>query len=109
MVTVSERAKERLPEQKQAANLDGGAVGLRVAAGPSGQWMLVADHAREDDQIVEYRGSTVLLVDPVAQSALDGVRVDCLETTEDDPELVLVPLDGEDDESDPDADEENKL
>jgi hypothetical protein len=48
-------------------------------------------------------------VDPVAQTALDGVRVDCLETTEDDPELVLVPLDGEDDESDPDADEENKL
>jgi hypothetical protein len=71
--------------------------------------MLVADQAREDDQIVEYRGSTVLLVDPVAQSALDDVRVDCLETTEDDPELVLVPLDGEDDESDPDADEESKL
>jgi Fe-S cluster assembly iron-binding protein IscA len=109
MVTVSERAKERLLEQKQAANLDGEAVGLRVAAGPSGQWILVADHAREDDQIVEYRGSTVLLVDPVAQSALDGVRVDCLETTEGDPELVLVAVDGEDDESDLDADEESEL
>jgi Fe-S cluster assembly iron-binding protein IscA len=109
MVTVSERAKERLLEQKQAANLDGVAVGLRVAAGPSGQWILVADHAREDDQIVEYRGSTVLLVDPVAQSALDGVRVDCLETTEGDPELVLVAVDGEDDESDLDADEESEL
>jgi Fe-S cluster assembly iron-binding protein IscA len=108
MVTVSERAKERLLEQKQAANLDGEAVGLRVAAGPSGQWILVADHAREDDQIVEYRGSTVLLVDPVAQSALDGVRVDCLETTEGDPELVLVAVDGEDDESDLDADEESE-
>jgi Fe-S cluster assembly iron-binding protein IscA len=109
MVTVSERAKERLLEQKQAANLDGEAVGLRVAAGPSGQWILVADHARKDDQIVEYRGSTVLLVDPVAQSALDGVRVDCLETTEGDPELVLVAVDGEDDESDLDADEESEL
>jgi hypothetical protein len=57
MVTVSERAKERLLEQKQAANLDGEAVGLRIAAGPSGQWMLVADQAREDDQIVEYNGA----------------------------------------------------
>src|SRR5262245_41553107 len=94
MVTVSERAKARLLEQKHAPNLDGEADGLRVAAGPSGQWILVADQAREDDQIVEYMGSTVLLIDPVAQSALDGVRMDCLETAEGDPELVLVALDG---------------
>jgi len=32
--------------------------------------MLIADHEREDDQIVEHKGSTVLLLDPVAQSAL---------------------------------------
>jgi hypothetical protein len=38
MVTVSERATARLLEQKHAANLDGEADGLRVAAGPSGQW-----------------------------------------------------------------------
>ena len=109
MVTVSERAKERLLEQKQAANLEGEAVGLRVAAGPTRQWMLVADHAHEDDQVVEYRGSTVLLVDPGAQSALDGVRVDCVETTEGDTELMLVALDDKDDEFDPDADEESEL
>jgi len=109
MVTVSERAKARLLEQKHAANLDGEADGLRVADGPSGQWILVADQAREDDQIVEYMGSTVLLIDPVAQSALDGVRMDCLETAEGDPELVLVALDGEDGESDLDADEESEL
>src|SRR5215471_14934608 len=106
MVTVSERAKEQLLEQKQAANLEGEAVGLRVAPGATGQWMLVADHAREDDQVVEYRGSTVLLVDPVAQSALDGVRVDCVETAEGDTELIL--MDGKDDEFDPDADEESE-
>jgi CBS domain-containing protein len=52
MVTVSERAKARLLEQKRAANLDGEADG-RVAAGPSGQWILVADQAREDDQIFD--------------------------------------------------------
>jgi len=53
MVTVSERAKARLLEQKRAANLDGEADGLRVVAGPSGQWILVADQAREDDQIFD--------------------------------------------------------
>jgi len=52
-VTVSERATARLLEQKHAANLDGEADGLRVAAGPSGQWILVADQAREDDQIFD--------------------------------------------------------
>jgi hypothetical protein len=66
------------------------------------------DHAHEDDQVVECRGSTVLLVDPVAQSALDGVRVDCVETTEGDTELMLVALDDKDDEFDPDADEESE-
>ena len=106
MVTVSERAKEQLLEQKQAANLEGEAVGLRVADA-NGQWMLVADHAREDDQVVEYRGATVLLVDPVAQSALDGVRVDCVETAEG-AELILVALGGKDDDFDPDADEESE-
>jgi hypothetical protein len=52
--------------------------------------MLIADCARDDDQVVEHRGSTVLLVDPVAQNALDGVQVDCVETTEGDVELILV-------------------
>ena len=52
-MTVSERATARLLEQKHAANLDGEADGLRVAAGPSGQWILVADQAREDDQIFD--------------------------------------------------------
>ena len=56
---------------------------------------------------MEHRGSTVLLVDPVAQSALDGVRVDCVQTTEGDTELILVALD--DDDADSDGDEESEL
>jgi hypothetical protein len=58
--------------------------------------------------VVEYRGSTVLLVDPVAQSALDGVRMDCVETAEGNTELILVALNGKDDEVDRDADEESE-
>jgi Fe-S cluster assembly iron-binding protein IscA len=110
MVTVSERAKERLFEQKEAANFEGAEVALRVAAGPTGQWMLIADHARDDDQVVEHRGSTVLLVDPVAQSALDGVQVDCVETTEGDLELILVAQrGGVDEDTDDDLEEMDEL
>jgi Fe-S cluster assembly iron-binding protein IscA len=110
MVTVSERAKERLFEQKEAANFGGDEVALRVAAGPTGQWMLIADRARDDDQVVEHRGSTVLLVDPVAQSALDGVQVDCVETTEGDLELILVAQrEGLDEDTDDDLEEIDEL
>ena len=110
MVTVSERAKERLFKQKEAANFGGAEVALRVAAGPTGQWMLIADHARDDDQVVEHRGSTVLLVDPVAQSALDGVQVDCVETTEGDLELILVAQrGGVDEDTDDDLEEMDEL
>lgn len=89
MVAVSERAKRILFEQKRAANIDGADVGLRVAAAPSGQWMLLVDEPREGDQVVEHDGTTVLLVDPVAQTALVGAEVDCVETPEGDVELVL--------------------
>jgi CBS domain-containing protein/Fe-S cluster assembly iron-binding protein IscA len=107
MMTVSERAKETLFEQKQAAELEGEAIALRVAPGPTGEWMLVADHPRDDDQVVEYRGSTVLLVDRATQSALDGVRLDCVLTSEGEAELILVGLDElDEDELDDEAEED---
>ncbi|HZO39387.1 MAG TPA: hypothetical protein VFE97_09215 [Methylomirabilota bacterium] len=72
--------------------------------------MLIADHARDDDQVVEHRGSTVLLVDPVAQSALDGVQVDCVETTEGDLELILIAQrEGVDEDTDDDLEEMDEL
>jgi Fe-S cluster assembly iron-binding protein IscA len=89
MVTVTDRAKERLFEQKQAARIDEAKMGLRVSADSSGQWMLIADLARDDDQVVEHKGSTVLLIDPVAQSVLEGTQVDCVATADGDMELVL--------------------
>lgn len=105
MVTVSERAKETLFEQKQAADLDGEDVALRVAAGPTGEWTLVADYPHDDDQVVEYRGSTVLLVDPAVQTALDGVRLDCVLTAEGSTALVLVVDDLDEDELDQESEE----
>ena len=84
-------------EQKQAARIDDVEIGLRVSADSTGQWMLIADHARDDDQVVQHRGSTVLLIDPVAQSVLEGTQVDCVETADGAMELVLGAATDEDD------------
>lgn len=108
MVAVSERAKRMLLEQRRAANIDGVDVGLRVAAAPSGQWMLLVDEPRDGDQVVEHEGTTVLLVDPVAQSALVGAEVDCMETADGDIELVLSRAHPEDEEDEADEDDEEE-
>jgi Fe-S cluster assembly iron-binding protein IscA len=89
MVAVSERAKQFLFERRQAANINEPEAGLRVEPDPSGQWVLVADHPRSGDQIVEHEGVTILLVDPEAQGALVGAKVDCMETSEGVVELAL--------------------
>jgi len=41
-----------------------------------------------------------MLLDPVAQSALDGVQLDCVQTTDGEIELVLVAPGGEADDED---------
>src|SRR5215468_1512497 len=107
MVTVTERAKERLLEQKQAARIEEPEIGLRVSADSTGQWMLIADHARDDDQVVRHNGSTVLLIDPVAQSVLEGAQVDCVATADGEMELVLAAAPDADDDLDEMADDEH--
>jgi Fe-S cluster assembly iron-binding protein IscA len=89
MVSVSEQAKVLLLERKRAANIHEPDAGLRVAADPAGQWILVADRPRSGDQVVEHEGVTVLLVDPDTQSVLVGAMVDCLHTAEGETELAL--------------------
>jgi Fe-S cluster assembly iron-binding protein IscA len=98
MLTVTDRAKERLFEQKQAARIEQAKIGLRVSADSTGQWMLIADHARNDDQVVVHNGSTVLLIDPLAQSVLEGAQVDCVATADGEMELVLGAAPDEDDD-----------
>jgi hypothetical protein len=88
MVIVSDRAKQVLLERKHAAHIDE-PEGLRVAVDESGALILVADHPRFDDQLVEHEGATVLLLSPDAQMVLAGMRVDCMQMPDGDVELVL--------------------
>ncbi len=89
MMAVTTRAKEALLEKKRAANITDREVGLRVASNSAGDYVLVADRARADDQVVEHEGATVLLVDTDTQGKLTGVTMDCRDTPEGRKELVL--------------------
>ena len=91
MVGVSERAKEILLDRKLEANISDPEIGLRVATDPGGDWVLVADHPRSGDQVVEHAGVTVLLLSPEVQGALVGTRVDCVEMPGGALELALTP------------------
>jgi Fe-S cluster assembly iron-binding protein IscA len=78
MVTVTERAKEKLKELLQSET-DDPSVGLRLAAAPSGEFGIFTDRERDDDQIVQHQGSAVLLVgqemaDAMQRSTMTRVR-----------------------------------
>jgi Fe-S cluster assembly iron-binding protein IscA len=90
MVAVTERAKDVLLERKLAANISEPEIGLRVSSDPSGLWVLVADRPRADDQIVEHKGATVLLIGSEMSDLLAGAKVDCEETAGGDVELVVM-------------------
>jgi hypothetical protein len=77
MVRVTVRALEMLAELRASANMDGPDIGLRLEAAASGGLGLLPDRERPGDQIVEYAGETVLLVDDDLSEALTGAQIDC--------------------------------
>ena len=87
MVTVTERAKEKLRELLQTET-DDPSVSLRLASAPSGEFGMFADRERDDDQIVEYDGSAVLLVDQKVASTIGDATIDDDESAPD-PRLVM--------------------
>jgi Fe-S cluster assembly iron-binding protein IscA len=88
MLAVTERAKETLSQIRTSAHVDDPKSGLRLASGTSGKLELFPDRQRPGDQVVEYVGEPVLLVDRELASALTGVRIDC-QATQQGPQLVL--------------------
>lgn len=75
MLTVTDRAKEKLKEMLQSET-DDPSVGLRLATAPSGQLGIFADRERDDDQIVEYEGFAVLLVGQDMANAIGDATID---------------------------------
>jgi Fe-S cluster assembly iron-binding protein IscA len=87
MVTVTERAKEKLKELLQSET-DDPSVGLRLAAAPSGEFGIFTDRERDDDQIFQHQGSAVLLVGQEMADAIGDATIDYDESPPD-PRLVM--------------------
>ena len=81
MLTVTERAKETLARLKVAAKIEDEDVGLRLSLAAddevgSGQFGLRADRPTQGDQVVEYGGTKVLLVQEDLADALSDATID---------------------------------
>jgi Fe-S cluster assembly iron-binding protein IscA len=77
MVRITVRALEMLAELRASANMDDPDIGLRLEAAASGGLGLLPDRERPGDQIVEFAGEKVLLVDDDLAEALTGAQIDC--------------------------------
>jgi len=87
MVTVTERAKEKLKEMLESET-DDPSIGLRLATASSGQFGIFPDRGRDDDQIVEHEGSAVLLVGQEMAQAIGDATID-YDERQPDPQLVM--------------------
>jgi len=65
-----------------SANVDDPEIGLRLVVSEPQAFSLLLDKEQEGDQVVEHEGAKVLLVGQELSQALEGVTVDCQETTE---------------------------
>lgn len=88
MIGVTERAKEEL-KNVLSQNVDNPQAGLRLVDRGDGQLGLGIDIENPGDQIVEFEGSKVLMVEQQLATRLEGVTID-VEVTEEGAKLVLV-------------------
>jgi hypothetical protein len=78
MIAVTERAKKALLAKKLGAGIVDADVGLRLASLPHGTLLFVSDRAKAGDDVVKYRESIVLLVDPPTSAfVVTGRTIDC--------------------------------
>ena len=85
MLTVTERAKVTLARLKKQCQIEDDNVALRLSLAADsepgqGQFGLRADRETLGDQVVEYRGSKVLLVEERLADALADATIDAEST-----------------------------
>jgi len=76
MLVVTERAKQGL-KKLLSTKVDNPQAGLRlITSGPSGEFGLSIDMEMPGDQVVEYKGSKVLLVEQELATRFEGHILD---------------------------------
>jgi Fe-S cluster assembly iron-binding protein IscA len=88
MIEVTDRAKQLLKETL-CDNVDTPQAGIRLVARGEGQIGLGIDVENPGDQVVEFEGSKVLIVEKNLAEALTGITLD-VEDTEEGAKLVLL-------------------
>ncbi len=88
MIDVTERAKKELKELL-TNNVDHPAACLRLRTNDEGKLGLAIDIEKTDDKVVEYEGSSLLVVEPQLADALKGIAIDVVDGDEG-RELVII-------------------
>ena len=88
MIEVTDRAKQLL-KNTLSENVDTPQAGIRLVARGEGQIGLGIDVENPGDQVVEFEGSKVLIVEKNLAEALTGITLD-VEDTEEGAKLVLL-------------------
>jgi Fe-S cluster assembly iron-binding protein IscA len=88
MIGVTDRAKQLL-KNTLSENVDTPQAGIRLVARGEGQIGLGIDVENPGDQVVEFEGSKVLIVEKNLAEALTGITLD-VEDTEEGAKLVLL-------------------
>jgi Fe-S cluster assembly iron-binding protein IscA len=79
-LNVTERAAEALYKTLEDVDRDPSQV-LRLVSQADGL-SLALDEQREDDQVIEYQGSAVMVLEPIISEQLSGVTIDYADTPE---------------------------
>jgi len=88
MIGVTDRAKEELKNILDN-NADDKELGLRLVTNEQGQIGIALDKERPGDNVVEHKGSKVLLVENAMAPHLVGIAID-IEDTPEGPILAIV-------------------
>ena len=88
MITVTDKAKQEL-KKTLSDNVDTPGAGLRLVAREGGQLGLGVDIEKADDEVVEFEGSKVLIVEKKLADSLNKITLD-VEDTKEGNRLVLL-------------------
>jgi len=81
MISVTDSAKEHL-KNTLLAHADDPNINLRLVAKPAGRLGFVLDRETEGDQVVEHKGTKVLLVGEELVPMVTGLILDVRDTAE---------------------------
>jgi len=81
MITVTERAKEKL-ESMLTSKVDNSQAALRLIATHEGEYGLHVDIENPGDKVVKYKGRKLLVIDGKLADNLEGTTLDAEITSE---------------------------